>query len=81
MEIEVGSTAPYHELISGSDEAYCLGYSLGKHTSGAEDLLLFFAPNYIYLWLSRCSKFSPTMRKRSSGKLRYYRRNISWMRP
>ena len=37
LEIELEVYLHDMSWISGSDEAYCLGYSLGKHTSGAED--------------------------------------------
>merc|ERR1711963_765835 len=32
-----GQSEDFQQYGTGSDEAYCLGYSLGKHTSGAED--------------------------------------------
>ena len=37
LEIELEVYLHDMSWISGSDEAYCLGYGLGKHTSGAED--------------------------------------------
>merc|ERR1712107_514100 len=33
----LGQSEDFQQYGTGSDEAYCLGYSLGKHTSGAQN--------------------------------------------